>query len=288
MKIKISALLVTILASSLLHSSNITGGLQQDLVGSNHDYEQGPLFVFVVPSYNNENYYQKNLYSMFYQTYPFFHVIYIDDCSPDDTAQLVENYIKDFELQDRITLIKNQKNVGALANIYKAVHMCDPRVVIVGLDGDDWLDNGNVLALLAEKYSNPDVWITWGQYRCYPSHYKGHCAPVPKHIIDTNNFRDYNYVTSALRTFYAGLFHKIKKEDLLYEGKFFPMAWDLSIMFPMLEMAGHHSTFIPNILYVYNIETPLNDFKVNNRQTQIYYDMMIRKQKKYQRISSPF
>jgi len=31
---------------------------------------------------------------------------------------------------------------------------------------------------------------------------------------------------------------KIAKEDLMYEGKFFEMAWDLAFMFPMLEMAG--------------------------------------------------
>ena len=47
----------------------------ENRIGSDHDYTQGPFFVFIVPSYNNAKYYTKNLNSIFCQTYSFFHVI---------------------------------------------------------------------------------------------------------------------------------------------------------------------------------------------------------------------
>ena len=47
-------------------------------------------FVIVIPSYNNAQWYKRNLDSVFAQTYKNFSVIYLDDCSPDGTGQLVK------------------------------------------------------------------------------------------------------------------------------------------------------------------------------------------------------
>ena len=41
------------------------------------------------------------------------------------------------------------------------------------------------------------------------------------------------------------------------------MAGDLAIMYPMVEMAGKKFKFINDILYVYNMENPINDNKVS-------------------------
>jgi hypothetical protein len=71
----------------------------------------------------------------------------------------------------------------------------------------------------------------------------------------------------------------------MYEGKFFIMAWDLAIMFPMLEMSGEKFKCIDEILYIYNDDNPLNDFKVN-LQLQLNLDKFIRSKEKYNRIFS--
>jgi len=49
--------------------------------------------VLIVASYNNTQWYKWNLDSIFNQKYKNYHVIYIDDCSKDDTYELVKNYI---------------------------------------------------------------------------------------------------------------------------------------------------------------------------------------------------
>src|SRR3989304_2120498 len=51
-------------------------------------------FVVIVPSYNNKDWYQKNLDSIFMQKYTNYHVVYIDDVSTDGTGDLVEKYVQ--------------------------------------------------------------------------------------------------------------------------------------------------------------------------------------------------
>ena len=62
------------------------------------------------------------------------------------------------------------------------------------------------------------------------------------------------------------------------------MAWDLAMMLPMLEMSGFHSKFIPDILYIYNTENPLNDHKVNlNLQQKLSHQIL--SSPKYEKLS---
>ncbi len=245
-------------------------------------------FVIVIPSYNNKYWMQRNLDSVFLQNYKNFKIIYIDDCSTDKTGFLVEQYIKERSQEHRTTLIKNDVRAGCpLANIYKAVHMCKPDDIIVLLDGDDWFAHNNVLKILNEVYQDQNVWVTYGQFIYYPSNGPGWANPIPKNIIDKNQFRDFHWFSTHLKTFYADLFQRIKKEDLLYQNRFFPMAGDLALMFPIMEMAGHHSKFIPDLLYVYNVATDLNEEKVNH-QLQMQMTINIRQLPKYKPVEKLF
>ncbi len=238
-------------------------------------------FVVVIPSYKNKEWCQRNLDSVFSQTYTHFRVIYVDDASPDGTGALVREYIQKYHLEDRVTLIQNEKRVGALANIYKAVWLCASNEIVVGLDGDDWFAHHEVLSELNQVYADSSVWLTYGQFIYYPSYQEGIGCEIPRDVVEKNEFRTYTRGTTALRTFYAGLFQQIKKEDLLYNGEFFPMAWDLAMFIPMLEMAGHHIAFVPQVSYVYNIGNPINDHKVNEG-LQAELDRYVRRQSKYQ------
>lgn len=243
--------------------------------------------TIIIPSYNNKDWYRRNLDSVLMQDYQCFRVIYIDDASTDGTGDLVKEYLRENDLEHRVTLIQNQQRVGALANIYRGVWMCAPTDIIATVDGDDWFYNERVLQRLNKAYSDPNVWMTYGQFVEFPSGNIGGASKLPEEVIPKNAFREYDWVTTHLRTFYAGLFQKIRKEDLLYGLDFFPVTWDLAFMFPLLEMSGTHSCFIPEILYVYNIATPLNDRKLH-LNLQIYLDSVIRAKNRYLPIDNPF
>lgn len=248
--------------------------------------EEKPIVV-VIPSYNNRDWFEKNLGSVFAQEYSNYRVIFIDDASPDGTGNLAKHYVESIGQAHRTTIIQNEKRVGALANIYKGIWLCAPHEIVANMDGDDWFFNEYALQRLNREYSNPDVWATYGQFIHYPCGSPGWAAQVPQSVIDSNSFRDEAWTTTALRSFYAGLFHKIKKEDLLYNGAFYPMAGDLAYMWPIVEMAGSHSRFIPDILYVYNLETPINDAK-KDRELQWRFGLHTRMRPRYSPVEKPY
>ena len=58
--------------------------------------ETKPRFVYIVPSYNNKDWYKRNIDSMIYQKNTNWHMIYIDDCSDDGTFDLVKEYLLNY------------------------------------------------------------------------------------------------------------------------------------------------------------------------------------------------
>lgn len=220
--------------------------------------------VVVVPSYNNERFCEENVELIAKQTYPHFSIYYIDDASTDKTGELVENYVKTHGLEKKCTIVHNKERKGVLENIYNAVHQIDPEKVVVLVDGDDWLAHDKVLERVAKAYENKKIWLTFGTLQTAIGRELVCRTPFPEDVIKNCTFRTHDWVSSHLKTFYAKLFQKIKKEDLQKEGKFFPMSGDMAIMFPMLEMASRgHFEHIKEVLYIYNTFNPLSDFQVN-------------------------
>lgn len=242
--------------------------------------------VVVIPSFNNSKWYKKNLNSVVSQNYSNYRTIYIDDLSPDGTGKLVEDYVNSNNLQDKITVIKNKKRLGAMHNLYNVIHSCDDDEIIVTLDGDDWFANTEALSKVASIYSDENVWMTYGSYQDHPGMTRGCCRPYEQNIINANSFRRAQWRASHLRTFCVKLFKKIKKEDFYdRQGKWLDMAWDLAFMLPMLEMSGNHHKYINDILYSYNNENPISDFRLNvGRQGAL--DRFIRSKPRYNRLSS--
>ncbi len=261
----------------MISLASIFGIGVQTLLG----YPEKPMVV-IIPSYNNAQWYQKNIVSVLNQQYQNYRVIYIDDCSADKTADYVQELVKQLGQERRFTLIRNKERHGALENLYNAIYSCNDNEIIVTLDGDDWFAHTRVLQRLNQVYSEREVWITHGKMKEVPSGWDGWCIPIPQDIVKKNAFRSYR-CPSHLRTFYTWLFKKIKLEDLQYKGKFFSMTWDQAMMFPMMEMAGERHAYINEVLYIYNKITPLNDNKVDP-DLQNRLEKLIRNKPPYQRL----
>lgn len=240
-------------------------------------------FVIVIPSYKNKQWCRKNLLSALNQRYPHYRILYTDDCSPDGTGEEVERLLAKYDKKGKTTLVINKERLGAMQNMYNMVHSCDDDEIIVVLDGDDWLAHSKVLDRLDQEYSKGNVWMTYGQYRDYPGNGIGCSRTIPEKVVQTNSYRRFRWCSSHLRTYYAWLFKKIKKEDLMHEGDWLPMSSDLAAMFPMLEMSGPNHSFISDVLYIYNYSSPINDAKVNvNLQQGL--ERKIRSMTPYQRV----
>ncbi|WP_415336255.1 glycosyltransferase family 2 protein, partial [Clostridium perfringens] len=64
------------------------------------------LVSIIMPSYNTAKYISETIESVQSQTYPFWELIIVDDCSTDNTDEVVKPYL----LDDRIRYLKNDSN----------------------------------------------------------------------------------------------------------------------------------------------------------------------------------
>ena len=92
------------------------------------------LVSVIMPSWNTGKYIAESIKSVIDQTYKKWELIIVDDCSTDDTYDIVNSF-KD----ERIIFIKNDKNLGAALTRNKAIMMAKGEWIAF-LDSDDlWL-----------------------------------------------------------------------------------------------------------------------------------------------------
>lgn len=246
----------------------------------------GNHFKIIVPFYNVEKWIKVCIRSIKAQDYKDFHCVLLDDMSTDSTAEIVK---KEIGNDSRFTFVEVQEKAYALKNIYDGIALSNPNPedIIVTLDGDDWLSRKDVLTMLDMVYRNTDCRMTYGSYAEYPGGKVGKFAKqIPPEWINQKLLRRAPWQASHLRTFKFDLWNRIDVADLQdKDGNFYRMAWDLAFMFPMLEMAGAKSFYIPEPLYVYNMDNPLNDHKLDN-QLQIKTETEIRQKPPYQVVTS--
>ena len=238
-------------------------------------------FKIIVPFYNVEKWIEKCIKSIKLQSYSDYECILVDDMSTDNSADIARQLIGD---DNKFKLIINKQKKYALENIYNSINesKSNPEDIIITVDGDDFLSKKNVLNKLSKIYNEYGCLMTYGSYMEYPSMKKGpFCQQIPDNIIKSNSYRESTWLSSHLRTFKRSLWDSIDVSDLKdEEGRFYRMTWDMAFMFPMLEMAGPHAIHIPEILYIYNRENPINDDKVDHG-LQLETEFKIRNKEKY-------
>ncbi len=241
----------------------------ESAIGAKSDCE----FVIIIASHNNAEYVENNLKSACSQrsSNPY-QVIYINDASTDRTKELVDAYVKKNHLEHKVIVVHNKKQLY-YENLYKVTRSLPDHKISVTLDGDDTLAHDGVLEVLESYYADPDIWLTYGTALKVPM--GGLISrEIPEHIFKEKAIREYEWCSSHLRTYKVGLFKKIKKKDFLYNGKFPRAAADLALMFPMLEMCApfnggkNHSVYIPEILYLYQKNNPLSNYRTKTNEQQ--------------------
>lgn len=94
------------------------------------------LVSIITPSYNASEFIEETIHSVLAQSFKNWEMIIIDDCSTDNSIQVIQKYlIKD----KRITLLVNEKNIGAAETRNKALRIAKGKYIAF-LDSDDlWL-----------------------------------------------------------------------------------------------------------------------------------------------------
>ncbi len=93
------------------------------------------LVSIIMPSYNTGKFIAKTIYSVLAQTYKNWELIIVDDCSTDDTDEVVERFLTD----KRIKYLKNEHNFGAAVSRNRALREAKGKWIAF-LDSDDlWM-----------------------------------------------------------------------------------------------------------------------------------------------------
>ncbi len=93
------------------------------------------LVSIIMPSYNTGRFISETIESVLAQTYSNWELIIVDDCSSDDTDDVVSRYLSD----ERIRYMKNEVNSGAAVSRNRALREARGRWIAF-LDSDDlWM-----------------------------------------------------------------------------------------------------------------------------------------------------
>lgn len=238
-------------------------------------------FTILISTRNAGTWIEKCIDSAGTQDYPIdkFDIIFLDAQSSDGTFEKA----KDMESKySNLQCFQNEKRKYQGENILIGTKMAKEKSIISTLDGDDFYPHNNVLSRVNVEYNKGEVFMTYGTYEEFHGDdvprrdVRWHYHAYPKDVVENKTFRQHSWLASHLRTFRRELFLKINEQDLKDDltGDFLSFAADLSFQYPMLEMCGNKSRYIPDILYVYNrcnenSETYVNQPEIDRIEKQL-------------------
>ncbi|WP_105258040.1 glycosyltransferase family 2 protein [Pseudoalteromonas sp. T1lg88] len=122
--------------------------------------EHSPLVSVCVVTYNQEMYIAQTIESILSQEFEGrLEIIIGEDCSPDNTAKIVEEYQR--QHPNVVKIVTSQNNVGAQANFTRVLKAAQGDFIAI-CDGDDyWIDTGKIQKQLdAFEDSNSELCFT--------------------------------------------------------------------------------------------------------------------------------
>ena len=90
----------------------------------------------IVPVYNVEKYLRKCLDSITSQNLKEVEIIVVNDCSPDGSLKIIQEYIKK---DKRITLVNKEKNEGLASARNSGLEIAKGEYIL-HIDSDDWIE----------------------------------------------------------------------------------------------------------------------------------------------------
>ena len=211
-------------------------------------------FIFIIPSYNNDDYYEKNLNSIINQTYKNWHIVYVDDASTDNTYINVTNFITKNNILDKFTLLHNIKNMKQSHCRFRAYKEADNNDILCFLDGDDWLFDKYVLDKLNHEYRS-NIKLTYGSYYKYENNTvtTDLYSTIP---ISNNYLSDNHWVGIHLRTGYAYLYKNMPESYYKdHNNNWMSAVTDVAEFYWAVMQVGNNYKEIKYPTYVYNIDS---------------------------------
>lgn len=251
----------------------------------------------ILPTYNSKDTIERAISSVIFQNDTNWELIIIDDKSTDKTYKILDKYKK--QLGDRLTIITNEKNLGAGLSRRKGISIAKGEFITF-LDSDDELQYDFLSTMLyIQKIQNAD--IVWAGVKItFPPKYKTEPVFIShseyyltedgrfKNIFDESEMK---FITGKL--YRKSLFDKCEFSDKRvgedYETLFYLTYYSESIR--TTKYVGYIHNYRENSLladkgifyrYVKNAKVSLNiiDFLKSENRTD-FYDFLLSKEYMY-------
>lgn len=120
----------------------------------------------LVPIYGVEKYIERCARSLFEQTYSDLEYVFVNDCTPDNSIEVLKKVMEDYpDRKDAIKIVDHAKNRGLAAARNTAYDNAGGSFVIM-VDSDDWLEL-NAIELLVKKQMETGADLVSGIVRMY-------------------------------------------------------------------------------------------------------------------------
>lgn len=170
-------------------SSKFSGGLM--------DSYQSPCFAIVLPVFNAGMYLEETLDSILAQTYSNFFVFAVNDCSQDDSLEILRAYSK---LDKRIIVINQTQNMGVGASRNKALdRICALNSIryVTFMDADDVIEP-NYLEKISNIFVNEKIeYVVFGIDYLFVAGKVRSQFPLYKAKLDRTDILTQYFVTAA-------------------------------------------------------------------------------------------
>lgn len=206
------------------------------------------LVSIIVPIYGVEKYIERCARSIFEQTYENLEIIFVNDCTPDNSIKILNNIINEYPNRKSQTQIINHEHNKGLAGARFTGLKASTGHYIQNIDSDDCLDKNmiNEMVALAEN-ELADITICDFMY-IYPNH--------TEHLHVNPSLNPHILLQQVLTgEVHSSVCNKLIKRSLYFDNNIFPieglnMREDLSVMFRLLYFAKKIA-YIPKPFYKY-------------------------------------
>jgi glycosyltransferase involved in cell wall biosynthesis len=119
---------------------------------------QTPKVSVIMANYNNEKYLPESINSILNQTYKNIELIIIDDCSSDDSKEIINNYS---EIDNRVISLFNDRNMGPAFARNRGLEVAKSKYIAI-LDSDDIALRYRIEKQVNFLENNPYIFLVGG------------------------------------------------------------------------------------------------------------------------------
>lgn len=208
-----------------------------------------PQVSILVPVYNVERHIAKCCHSLFGQTYDNIEYVFVDDCTPDKSIEVVRRVLGQYpSRKDAVKIYRNERNSGLAVTRSVALSKATG-VFVMHVDSDDWITPDAVEKAVRVATEQRSDYVCFGCSMVYPRKIRN----CPHPLFEDKR----SYVQAVLaRRIIVSIWGKLVKRSLYGKQDFWwtpglNFGEDYSVL-ARLAYNAERPAFIPDCLYAYS------------------------------------